>query len=68
MPIDSLDGIDIGDTFTHDGADKWTVESYCQFPTLTLVNKETGEKITAAVGSGLMREFQPCRKSKKSDD
>lgn len=60
--IDSLDGIRIGDTFTRDGRDRWTVEIVCHIPTIMLRNTATGEQIHAAVGAPALQEMMPLRK------
>jgi len=49
---------DVGRLFTRNGDDVWRMIYACQYPTATLVNLETGDKIGGAIGSPLLNEFK----------
>lgn len=56
--IGSLDGIEPSDLFTQDDGSVWRVVSFCERPTITLRNLETGETVSGAVGCRLLEPFR----------
>ena len=58
MSIDNLNGLECWQLFTQDGKDVWRVQSYCEHPTVTMVNVETGETTGGAVGCLNLKTFK----------
>jgi len=63
--ISSYEDIDFDVLYTTNGKDAWRVLYCCEFPTVTLQNIETNEKIGGAIGSLNVRPF---RKLVSEDD
>mgnify|MGYP001611372240 FL=1 len=57
---------DVGTYWTSDGEDIWQMITFCEFPTATLINLKTGEKIGGAVGSPNLKPFIKLDPSNKA--
>jgi len=55
--IDTLTGVKVGDLYTKTGLDVWEVKTFCENPTITLVNIRTHEKELGAIGSLNVKDF-----------
>lgn len=49
---------DVGKFYTTDGKDIWRLISYCEYPTATMENVETKERINGAVGCLNLKPFK----------
>lgn len=54
-----MNGDDVGKLFTIDGSDAWRCISYCEYPTITFKNLETGQLQGGAIGCLNVRNFKP---------
>ena len=52
---------DIGKLFTTNGEDVWRMITYCEYPTATFINLDTGREIGGAVGSPILNQFKKLR-------
>lgn len=55
---------DVGKLFTRNGHDAWRCISYCEYPTVSFQNLETGEERGGAIGSPIVQEFVELRQVK----
>lgn len=49
---------DVGMFFTTTGEDIWELIIYCEYPTATLRNLKTGERVGGAIGSPNLQPFR----------
>ena len=55
MPELSKD--DVSSYYTTNGEDIWQLITYCEFPTATMLNIKTGERVGGAIGSPILKPF-----------
>ena len=48
---------DVGKYFTTTGEDIWELVLYCEYPTATMENIKTGDKVVGAVNSPALKRF-----------
>jgi len=63
--ISSTKDLEPGMLFTTNGKDVWEVESFCEFPTVSMKNVRTAERTRGAVGSPILENFVPLTWSNK---
>jgi len=59
VAITSIHEIDVRKPFLSADGEVWEVQSYCELPTVTMVNPRTGERTGGAVGCRNLSEFIP---------
>ena len=48
---------DVNSYYTTNGEDIWQFIAYCEFPTATMLNIKTGERVGGAIGSLILKPF-----------
>ena len=59
MAITSISEVDLQKPFLDPDGEIWEVQSYCEHPTVTMVNRRNGDTIGGAVGCLNLQSFVP---------
>jgi len=62
VAITSVRDVDLGKPFVGPDGELWEVQSYCEIPTVTMINKRTGQRMGGGVGCLNLQPFVPLVK------